>query len=199
MCSRYELKPSAREFLSCFGMTVPPPWPNRDEVRPTDAALILTPGGAGHLSRWGLSVDWDTKPLINARAETLSQRAAFRRLLQRGRILVPASAWWEWRAEADGRTRTKMRLYLPARPIFAFAGLSDGQRFVIVTTAAAPQIASVHHRMPVVLPVESHAAWLDPTVGFGSIAEALAPTRDVILARPDTPPASKPAQGDLFS
>ena len=98
MCSRYELNAHSRDLVGRFGLTVPPPLPNRAEVRPTDAALVIGAGGAELLS-WGLPVTWQNGPLINARAEGLDSRPTFRPLLAKGRVLVPASAWWEWRAK----------------------------------------------------------------------------------------------------
>lgn len=202
MCSRFELKrPVGDVFvrfgLANFGLRAPPPWPNRDEVRPTDAALVIGPCGAARLLHWGLAVPWDKGPLINARAETLAERPSFSRLL-RARVLVPATAWWEWRKNADGKTRTKMRLSLADGGLFCFAGLVEGGHFTIVTCDAAPGIAAVHARMPVVLAPQAEAAWIDPARPFTQVAGALRPTAFALTARPDSSPATKPAQGDLF-
>jgi putative SOS response-associated peptidase YedK len=133
MCSRFELTHNARTVAARFGLTVPPSLPNKAEVRPTDAALVIGPGviGPGRQGRvlhWGLNVSWDKRPLINARAETLAAR--FTRLTP-SRVLVPATSWWEW----QGPAKTKMRLGLADGALFAFAGLVDGDRF----TLAAPR------------------------------------------------------------
>lgn len=194
MCSRYELNATAREVGLRFGLTVPPPMPNRAEVRPTDPALAILPGGEGRLLRWGLEVGWDKRPLINARAETLASRSAFKRLLG-SRVLIPASAWWEWQTGADGKTKTKYRLAPAQGGLFALAGLADGERFTVVTCAPAPAIAHVHDRMPVLLPAEAEAVWLDPAVPFEQVAAALGPTAAEVAAVLD---ADKPVQGSLF-
>lgn len=196
MCSRFELNDTPHAVLARFGLRVPPPWPNRPEVRPTDLALTVG-GGEGRLLRWGLAVEWDKRPLINARAETLSQRPAFRRLLGR-RVLVPASAWWEWQVGPDGKSRTKMKLGLAGDDLFALAGLVDGDSFVIVTCAPAPSIAHVHDRMPALLPSEAEAAWADPAVPFGAVASALRPYEGELCAVIDEPLRPAPAQGSLF-
>lgn len=152
MCSRYELNAPVRLVETRFGLTVPPILPNRAEVRPTDAALILTPDGP-LLGRWGLEVAWDKRPLINARAETLATK--FKRILS-SRILIPASLWFEW----QGPNKRKHRLFRADRALFAFAGLRDGDRFAMVTTAPLPAIAHIHDRMPAVLAPEAEAQWL---------------------------------------
>lgn len=193
MCSRYELNHSAREVAARFTLRVPPPLPNRAEVRPTDQGLVVVPGGDGRLMRWGLAVSWDTRPLINARAETLGRRSAFRPLLG-ARVLVPASAWWEWQKQAAGG-KIRMRIGLPGGGAFAFAGLTDGERFTLVTCPPCPAVAHIHDRMPAVLPPEAEASWLDPAVPFPEVASALAPYSGPLEARVDVDP---PAQKGLF-
>lgn len=200
MCSRFELKRDARLLAARFGLLVPPPWPNGVEFRPTDMALTVR-GGAGRLLRWGLAVEWDKRPLINARAETLAERPAFRRLLS-SRVLVPATAWWEWRTAPDGKSKTKFRLGRVDGAPFALAGLADGASFVIVTCAPAPSVAHVHDRMPAVLPPDAEAAWADPAVPFAEVASVVTPYAGELTAVPEpAPTASKPgpAQGDLFA
>ena len=109
------------------------------------------------------------KPIINARAETLAQRPAFRGLLPRRRCLVPADGFYEWRRE--GRFRTPMRFTLRDGQPFAFAGLWDRwlqpdgtplYSFTIVTTNPNSVLEPVHNRMPVILLPEDEAGWLDP-------------------------------------
>lgn len=192
MCSRFELNLSAREVAARFKLRVPPPLPNRAEVRPTDQALVIGPGGEGRLMPWGLKVAWDKRPLINARGETLASRPAFKRLLG-ARVLVPATAWWEWQTE--GKAKTKMRLELAGGGLFALAGLTDGERFTVVTCAPCAAIAHIHDRMPVVLPPEAEGRWLDPSVPFAEVADALAPYAGALEARGDTEP---PVQKGLF-
>ena len=199
MCSRFELKLDPAAAVGRFHLRVPPPWPNSAEIRPTDMALVIG-GGAGRLLRWGLSVEWDRRPLINARAETLGQRPVFRRLLDR-RVLVPATAWWEWTSAPDGGAKTRMRLARADGAPVALAGLVDGDTFVIVTCAPAPSITHVHDRMPAVLPDEAEGAWADPAVPFDRVADALTPYAGELAAVPEpapVPPKPRPAQGELF-
>ncbi|CAA7626671.1 conserved hypothetical protein [Candidatus Terasakiella magnetica] len=192
MCSRFELISGACDFPVRFGLAVPPSLPARSEIRPTDAALVIGPAG-GRLLRWGLGVDWDAKPLINARAETLAERPTFRRLLGQ-RVLVPANAWWEWRS--DGRRRIKTRLSLATGEVFTLAGLVEGERFILVTCAASSAAAAIHDRMPALLTPEAEEAWLDPTQPFAVVAAWLRPhSGPFTIEAVDAPP---PAQPDLF-
>jgi len=190
MCSRFELNASPREVAARFGLALPPPMPNRAEIRPTDLALAIGADGA-RLLRWGLAVEWGKRPLINARAETLARRRSFKGLLGT-RVLIPASAWWEWRPAVDG-AKIKVRLRPAEAGLFALAGLADGDRFTIATCAAAPDIAAIHDRMPAVLPRDSEAWWIDPALPFAAVAAALAPYAPPLDAADDSP-----SQGDLF-
>lgn len=187
MCSRFELKADSAGLMRRFGLTVPPPWPLGAERRPTDPIVVIGGDGAGLLP-WGLTVEWQTAPLINARAETLAAKPTFRPLLAGGRVLVPATSWWEW------PQRLKTRVFPSGRELFAFAGLSDGRRVVIVTCVPSAGLAAVHDRMPVVLSPEAEAIWTDGSLPFEAVAPLLRPH-----AGPFTLVAEPSAQGDLFA
>ncbi|RAU21519.1 SOS response-associated peptidase [Paramagnetospirillum kuznetsovii] len=192
MCSRFELNANSRQVTARFNLLAPPGMPNRAETRPTDSALVIGVGGAS-LARWGLAVEWDSRPLINARSETLASRPTFRRLLG-CRVLIPASAWWEWRAEGTRRIKTKLA---PAKSgLFAFAGLLDGECFTMITCAAPTELAEVHERMPVILPPEAEAAWVDPAVPYAEMAPLLRPMAGPFTIEAEAPPS--PVQGSLF-
>ena len=192
MCSRFELTATPDEIAGRFGLPVAGNLPNSPELRPTDLALVITATGP-HLMNWGLAVEWDTKPLINARAETLTERKTFRPLLER-RCLVPATAYFEWRH--DGGRRLKNRIAPADGGIVAFAGLRDDDRFVIVTCPAAPAIAAINDRMPVVLAGRAEDLWLDPGTPFDAVAWMLLPYAGGLNALEETP--LPPRQGDLF-
>lgn len=119
--------------------------------------------------QWGLRARHGDGPKpINARAETLLQRAMFRNLVPSRRCLVPATGWYEWRPE--GGKRQPYYLSVTDHPLFTFAGLYDAWidndgavvgSYCIITTTPAPSIAHVHDRMPVVLAPDDEARWLD--------------------------------------
>lgn len=193
MCSRFEINARRRDLARRFGLADEPAGHATGEVRPTDPVLAIDSDGARALS-WGLKVDWDSKPLINARAETLTEKPTFRPLLRR-RCLVPGEAYFEWRRV--GRERLKNRIHPAGGGIFAFAGLSDGARVVIVTCAPAADIAHIHDRMPVILDAADEARWCDPRLAFAEVAALLRPTPPGLLtANEDRPPP--PRQPDLF-
>lgn len=124
-------------------------------------------------ARWGLVNAWaqDAKRAarqINARAETVAESRAYARPFQRQRCLVPADGWYEWSGPKN--ERQPHWIHRADRELFVFAGLYDIWRaepdrptltFTILTTEATDALASVYSRMPVVLPVDRHEAWLD--------------------------------------
>ncbi|PRX49070.1 putative SOS response-associated peptidase YedK [Prauserella shujinwangii] len=137
--------------------------------------------------RWGLVPFWakDTSVgsrMINTRAETAKEKPAFRKALSRRRCLVPADGWFEWRAAAEntgkgGKKAPKEPFFMTTRDgsSLAFAGIWETWRdpkgdpddpplvtCSVLTTDAIGQLADIHHRMPLVLPRQRWAGWLDP-------------------------------------
>ncbi len=175
-----------------FALDEPPPVPNTDDMRPTDQALIIDAGGP-RLQRWGLAVSWDKKPLINARAETLAEKPPFRPLLEK-RCLVPMTAYLEWRKAEDGSKR-KNHIALAGGHTAAFAGLTDGDAFTIVTCPPAQGIAHIHNRMPVILTGDAAAAWADTEKPFAEVAPLLHPFQEALAYEEEIP---QRVQGELF-
>jgi putative SOS response-associated peptidase YedK len=128
------------------------------------------------LMRWGLIPHWAKEEktaykMINARVETLTQRPAFRTLLVANRCMIPASGYYEWKAEARG----KMPYYIhpTSNEFFAFAGLydvwtnPDGEDIhtvTIITKDSDGFVAQLHNRMPVILDRDLEDAWLDTEI-----------------------------------
>lgn len=137
--------------------------------------------------RWGLVPAWAKDPsvgnrMINARAESLADKPAFRRAAASRRCLLPADGWFEWRPSerSDGRRsgtgkqarKTPFFMTLPSGRSLALAGLWETWRpekgadplisTTVVTTGAAGPLTEIHERMPLFLPAERWAAWLDP-------------------------------------
>lgn len=193
MCSRFSLNSPPSRLIERFGLTVPPPFPNRGVARPTDLVLVVLPGGGAEVRPWGLAADWSPRPIINARSETVAGKATFRPLLAR-RVVVPADTWTEWRTGADGR-KVPCHIGRADGDVLGLAGLSDAQgRVVILTCAPAPAIAHIHDRMPVVLAdAAAERAWLSPVAPFAMVAPLLAP-----FPHPLRVAEERLAQGDLF-
>jgi putative SOS response-associated peptidase YedK len=128
------------------------------------------------LMRWGLIPHWAKEEktaykMINARMETLTQRPAFRSLLTANRCMIPASGYYEWKAEARGKT--PYYIQPTSHEFFAFAGLydvwtnPDGEEihtFTIITKDADGLVAQLHNRMPVILDRDLEDAWLDTEI-----------------------------------
>jgi len=196
MCSRYELNENPRAIVERFGLRDPLPPLTGPELRPTNRALVITGDDGDRRPRmlsWGLPATWGSRPLINARAETLSRRKTFRPLLG-NRCLVPATAYFEWRRV--NRWKMRNRIAPADGGLFAFAGLMDGDHFTIVTCAAAPALAHIHDRMPVILAAQAEALWTGRTVPFAELATLLVPSSAAPLDAVEERPAHR--QGDLF-
>jgi putative SOS response-associated peptidase YedK len=200
MCARYELTTPPERMIERFELKVPPAsvgggGPHtfeRGDIRPANLAPVILPGGTLAFLPWGLAVSWQNQPVINARAETLDQKATFKPLLG-ARCLVPATAWYEWRR--DGKAKIKIRIAAAETP-FAIAGLvggaADQRRFTIITSAPTPAIAHIHDRMPAVLDRAGEAAWLSPRP-FAEIKSVLAPFRRTLTATEPAPDRSRQA------
>ena len=190
MCSRFEVNVQPRDLARRFGFDDIPTGYSCGEIRPTNPVLAVGQGGSKVLP-WGLKVDWDPKPLINARCETLTQKVTFRPLLE-NRCIVPATAYFEWRRV--GKARLKNRIAEANGEIFSFAGLHDGQRLVIVTCHPASDIAHIHNRMPIILTRAAEKTWTDENLSFDSVQKVLRPTElGYLIANEE-----QPTQPDLF-
>src|SRR3712207_4405999 len=179
MCGRYTLINLASLTQAFPWITFPPGDDvSRYNIAPTQPILAVANNRADRFEHfhWGLIPSWAKDPsignrMINARAETLAERPAFRTALRRRRCLVPADGLYEWRKEPDGKTKTPMYVRMKGGRPFAFAGLwdvwhaPDGSALpscTLVTTAPNGLMATIHDRMPVILPESAYARWLEP-------------------------------------
>ena len=185
MCSRFESTVSPETIGKRFGIVAPEGYRPAAEIRPDNAALIVTAEG-GLLSQFGLKAAWDNKLILNARRETIDQRKTFVKLLEQ-RCLIPATGWYEWRAEPGVRGKIKYRLRRSDSAPFALAGLYDGTRMVIVTRAAQASIADIHDRMPAILPRDGERQWIAPGQDFAAVAGLLERLAPEIIAERITP------------
>ncbi len=140
-------------------------------VCPTDQLAVVVAGRKLVSMRWGFLPSWYKTPsdgplLINARAETIAEKPAFREACRARRCLIPATGFYEWTKDADGN---RLPWYIaPTDGPLTFAGVwqvweRDGARHVtcaIVTTAANQAMSAIHHRMPVTLSPDQWALWL---------------------------------------
>lgn len=167
MCGRYSITTAPEALRRLFDVETTLNLEPRYNLGPTQAAPVIRLEPAGRslaMVRWGLVPSWAKDVsvgarMINARAETVAEKPAFRAAFRRRRCLVPADGFYEW-ASADGE-KQPYRVVRRDRAPFAFAGLwelwegtgegSALETFTIVTTEANEAIRHIHHRMPVML------------------------------------------------
>jgi putative SOS response-associated peptidase YedK len=171
-------------------------------VAPTQLVYVVAGSSSGarrlRALRWGLVPRWSHGPaigakLINARAETIAGKPAFRPLVERHRALVPVSGFYEWRRPGPENGVSKQPFYFhrPDDVPLVFAGLWDLwvgtesrplRSFTVITTAANKTMAPVHHRMPAVLFPEDWDEWLHPgPLRKGRLADLLVPAPEHAL------------------
>lgn len=184
MCGRFSLLGTPEEIEAWFDLMELEAFPPRYNIAPTQPILMVVSGetpppGSNRpnrralLVRWGFIPGWvkDTAnyPLmINARSETVFEKASFKAAMRHRRALIPASGFYEWRRNGD-----KPQAYW-VRPrdggIVAFAGLyepwanaegSEMDTGAILTTNASENLRFIHDRMPVVIDQKDFARWLD--------------------------------------
>jgi len=186
MCGRFAFYSPSEATAALFGASGSLDMKPRYNIAPTqDVATIREDAEQGRelaALRWGLVPFWAKDPsignrMINARAETVAEKPAFRAAYRRRRCLVLADGFYEWHKEGDGKTP-----YFITRASgepFAFAGLWENwqskesdesiQSATLLTAAADNFMASLHHRMPVILVPETADRWLggdDDVVDF---------------------------------
>jgi putative SOS response-associated peptidase YedK len=180
VCGRYTLRKPAGEIAEAYDVPEVFEFPPRFNIAPSqDVPVVrLGPERAGRelgLLHWGLVPSWADDPaignrMINARAETVAEKPAFRHAFKSKRCLVVADAFYEW-AKRDGRKQPYLIHLKDDRP-FAFAGLWESwnkggepiQSCTIITTEANELMAPIHDRMPVIVPRSAYDLWLDPAV-----------------------------------
>jgi putative SOS response-associated peptidase YedK len=195
MCGRYELHTQPAAIALAFGLAQPPAIQARYNIAPMQMVPIVRVNAHGERElvqmRWGLVPRWAKDPsigarMINARAETATTRGAFRHALARRRCLLPADGFYEWQALPGG----KQPMHVARRDgnPFGMAGLyerwlsPDGEVLdtcTILTTHANAQLRPLHQRMPVIVPPEHYARWLDHAEH--DVADLLAPLSDGLL------------------
>ena len=196
MCGRYLMTSAPEAIRRLFRYAEQPNFPPRHNVAPTQPVpIVRITEGEKHfaLVRWGLIPPWVKDPrgftlLINARAETINEKPAFRNAMKRRRCLFPADGFYEWKQ--DGKNKQPYFVRLKGGGPMAFAGLWESwmgpngeevETAAIVTTAANREIAHIHDRMPVIVPPEAFDFWLDPNVDAAMAAAVIAAAPDGLL------------------
>jgi putative SOS response-associated peptidase YedK len=205
MCGRYVIISTPDAIRAMFGYAELPNFPPRYNVAPTQPVPVVRLDNgkrAFALMRWGLIPAWVKDPkgfalLINARAETVLDKPAFRNAMRRRRCLIPTDGFYEWPAAASAGglrrpylVRAKERGADGTAPPLAFAGLYEtwtgpnGEEVdtaAIVTTRANRMLSAIHDRMPVFVAPEAFDLWLDCANVDAEVAAALIVPADEAL------------------
>src|ERR1043166_9157695 len=205
MCGRYVITSPPAAIRGLFGYPEQPNFPPRYNVAPTQPIPIVRLDEGRRqfaMMRWGLMPAWVKDPktfslLINARAESVLDKPAFRNAMRRRRCLIPADGFYEWR-EAGGRKQAYFVRRRDGSP-FAFAGLCEtwtgpnGEELdtaAIVTTTANRALSAIHDRMPVILSDQAFDLWLDcAKVDAPTATALLVPAHDDALEAYQVSPA----------
>lgn len=188
MCGRFTLHSPVNSIMSRFSLSqldfeyIP-----NYNVAPTQQVLTVIAANGRHrasLMRWGLVPPWQkgasgSRPIINARFETIAERKTFKGLVDSYRCLILADGFYEWREENSGKH--PVYITLKSGEPFAFVGLWDGEAepsCTIITTAANAFLKPIHHRMPLISTPTLENTWLgnDPFRAIqGTLASMDAP------------------------
>ncbi|MBY4604152.1 MULTISPECIES: SOS response-associated peptidase [Bacillus] len=181
MCGRFTLFSTFEDIIDQFDIDQFLP---KDEYHPSynvapsqNILAIINDGANNRLGklRWGLIPPWakDEKigyKMINARAETITEKQAFRKPLVSKRCIIPADSFYEWK-RLDPKTKIPMRIKLKSSALFAFAGLYEKWKThqgdplytcTIITTTPNELMKDIHDRMPVILTHDQEKEWLNP-------------------------------------
>ena len=202
MCARYKLHSDQQDLADFFETTptktlVTLPLPNFN-VAPTQQAPVVVDGPRRfEVMRWGLVPFWAKDPrigrrTINARAETLADKPAFRAAFRARRCLVPADGFYEWTGSRGNRR--PLNIHRADGHPLALAGLWEshaefGPTFTIVTTAPNAYMAAFHHRMPAILEPRDWDAWLADDEDPAWRTALLRPAADHLLTSYPVSPA----------
>lgn len=191
MCGRFSLTQDIAEFLRELGLSVPPELahPRQYNIAPSQPVLgvVADPVPRLMVMEWGFLPAWakpesDTKPVINARGETVAEKPFFRGAFRSARCALLADGFYEWKR--TGTQKQPYRITLQGGNIFAMAGLwsarmvADGSEQItcaVVTTGPNELMRPIHDRMPVILNPTDLAVWLDPKARQQELQQAIAP------------------------
>ncbi len=177
MCGLYSFRRSAEEVRSLFGNEGPADIPSRQHIGPGQPIAIvrLSRGRRSlELVHWGFIPSWrrdagHSRPLANARAESVLDKPSFRNAMHRRRCLVPADGFFQWQGEVPGK-KQPFYIHRPDHGLFAIAGLwetargMDGSEIdtaLFITVEANDALGAIHHRMPAIIRPQDFDRWLD--------------------------------------
>lgn len=179
MCGRFSLRTNGAALAEQFQLLEPPTLEPRYNIAPTQPVAVVRQSELGRalgVVQWGLVPSWAKDPtmgskMINARAETVAEKPAFRAAFKQRRCLVLADGFYEWQPTSMRQTKQPFYIHRQDDKPFAFAGLweywegAEGalETCTIITTEANELVRPIHERMPVIIAPDNYGQWLDPT------------------------------------
>jgi len=186
MCGRYSIGDEIKELAQQHDYSIPSDFDPTYNAAPGQSLPVLSHPhpNAFSLMHWGIQPFWakdQSKRLINARAETVAEKASFKKSFQQRRCLIAADGYYEWMKTPEGKV--PYRITRNDAPAFLMAGIWDkdheGQpAFAIITTQASESITHIHDRMPVLLHDEALALWQSDTEDYPGLVDLLRPFDD---------------------
>ena len=184
MCGRYALSAAISDIAQEFStnsapeLSLPADW----NIKPTNDVYIIK-NQAIEIASWGMIAHWSKSDdeaaksqssAINARSESVHEKPTFKSAFRSNRCLLPATGYYEWASEL-GKYKTKQPIYISRddNKLLAFTGIFQSwtspsgrviQSVAIITRQAVGQLALVHSRMPVFLPRDRWADWMNPKI-----------------------------------
>lgn len=196
MCGRFAFYSPKEAVKHLFGVDYPEPLEPRFNIAPTQNVAAIRIGGKGErepvMLRWGLVPSWAKElaignHMINARAESLAEKPAFRVAYRRRRCVILATGFYQWRSTAA--SRIPYFISNTDGQLLGFAGLWDRwektahplETCTIITTTASETLRPLHERMPVILAPDDLALWLDGGAHQSALHELLRPAPEASL------------------
>jgi putative SOS response-associated peptidase YedK len=183
MCGRFTLTATIEEIMDRFevqSFLEQEYYSPSYNIAPSQSVLaVINDGKSNRMGflKWGLIPTWTKdmsigNKMINARAETLSEKPSFRNAFKKKRCLIIADSFYEWQRH-DDNSKTPMRIQLKAKKLFAMAGIwenwksPEGKALYscsVITTGPNELMKDIHDRMPAILKPDDEKIWLDPSI-----------------------------------
>ncbi len=190
MCGRFALASLEKEIIEEFDISEPVSnYRQSYNIAPSQDIVVMKESGKLVAMRWGLVPHWakDEKigyKMINARAESITEKPSFRKPFAKQRCLILASGFYEWKK--DGKNKTPYYIHLKDNKPFSFAGIYDtwamgGKTVVsctIITTSPNALMKKIHDRMPVIVARKDRRAWLEDSEHAKELLETF-PEKDL--------------------
>ncbi|MBO0960229.1 SOS response-associated peptidase [Neobacillus sp. MM2021_6] len=201
MCGRFTLTATIEEIMDRFDIQSfleEELYSPSFNIAPSQAVIAVINDGTRNrmgFLKWGLVPPWAKDmsighKMINARAETITEKPSFRNAFKKKRCLVIADSFFEWKRQED-QSKTPMRIKLKSDELFAMAGIwecwksQDGKALYtcsVITTGPNELMKSIHDRMPVIVKREDEKMWLDPSLSdYDKLESLLVPFDDHLM------------------